>query len=816
MYTLKPMTDRVKTTREKYRNTVPRVDISRYRLITEFYQSHPGMTGQILRASAMKYIYENMPLRVEDEDLIVGALGTTFRACSYYPEYGAGTLAREVKSGNISSRKYDPYTIDPEDGQYVMDTAAYWDQNSLGSKTNAYKMTGYLEHDGSSTTTQSAGHADGGPVGHLCTGYNRAIRKGFGAIKAEADAKMRQIEDEGAYGNSIEKYYFYQGISLVCEGMITFTKRYAKKVEEMAAAETRPARKAELEKMAENLNWVTENPARNFWEALQALFLYQICLALEGNMHGMSWGRLDQYLGDYYDRDIASGAITPEFGQELLDMFYLKVAEMNKFWGDSGEYGVPGYTSGQLITIGGVDPKTGEDATNAVTYMCLQASGRLVLHDPPTALRIHKGMPEDLWEAAIETNKICGGVPSMENDEVIIPALMDRGLPLESARNYCAVGCVEPGGCGDEWCACGGTGGGDFFNMVNALMVGINNGANPMPRRDWMTGKTLPPKQVGPATGYLKDYTSFDQVLDAYKQQVELFVKMHISLTNSFEYVARQHMPLPVVSSTMDGCMEKGADVMWGGARYNSTGIAGVGIGNLADSLQMIKHLCFDEKTKRCTPAELYDALMHNWEGHEDLYNYVNNEAPHYGNGDPEADAWVRWASDVFAEAVKKGVGLRGGGWSAGLWPVTTNVAFGLSTPATPDGRKMGEPLADGVSPRQQMDKNGPTGVLLSVGDIDYRQFANGTLLNMKFSPSCMNGADSIEKMTQLLKTYFFDMLGMEVQINIVSAETMRAAQKNPEEYKDLVVRIAGFSVYFVEMHRTGQNDLISRTELSL
>ena len=275
-------------------------------------------------------------------------------------------------------------------------------------------------------------------------------------------------------------------------------------------------------------------------------------------------------------------------------------------------------------------------------------------------------------------------------------------------------------------------------------------------------------------------------------------------------------MPLPVVSSTMDGCMEKGADVMWGGARYNSTGIAGVGIGNLADSLQMIKRLCFDEKTKRCTPAELYDALMHNWEGHEDLYNYVNNEAPHYGNGDPEADAWVRWASDVFAEAVKKGVGLRGGGWSAGLWPVTTNVAFGLSTPATPDGRKMGEPLADGVSPRQQMDKNGPTGVLLSVGDIDYRQFANGTLLNMKFSPSCMNGADSIEKMTQLLKTYFFDMLGMEVQINIVSAETMRAAQKNPEEYKDLVVRIAGFSVYFVEMHRTGQNDLISRTELSL
>ena len=816
MYKLKPMTERVKKTREKYRSTTPRVDISRYRLITEFYQQNPGLSGQLLRANAMRYIYENIPLRVEDEDVIVGALGATYRSCSYYPEYGASTLANEIRTGNISTRKYDPYTIDPEDGQYVMDTAEFWDKNCLRARTNAYLMDGFLAHDGSGTTTQRASHPDGGPVGHLCTNYNRAIRKGFGAIKAEAEEKMRAIEEAGAYGDSIEKYYFYKSVAIVCDGMITLTKRYARKVEEMAAAETRPERKAELEMMARTLNWVTENPARNFHEALQGLFLYQICLALEGNMHGMSWGRLDQYLGDYYEKDIADGTLTPEYAQEMLDLFYLKVAEMNKFWGDSGEYGVPGYTSGQLITIGGVDPETGEDAANEVTFMCLQASGRLVLHDPPTALRIHKNMSDELWEAGIETTKICGGVPSLENDEVIIPSLLDRGLPLKSARNYCLVGCVEPGGCGDEWSACGGTGGGDFFNMANALMVGINNGVNPMRAYDWFSKKPLPAVQSGPATGYLKDFTSFNQVLDAYRQQMEFFVKMHISLTNSFEYVARQFMPLPVVSSTMEGCMEKGADVMWGGAKYNSTGIAGVGIGNLADSLQMIKRLCFDEKTKRCTPAEMYDALMNNWEGHEDLYNYIVNEAPHYGNGDPEADAWVRWASDVFAEAVKKGSSIRGGGWSAGLWPVTTNVAFGLTTAATPDGRKSGEPLADGISPRQGSDKNGPTGVLSSVGNIDCRQFANGTLLNLKFSPSCLNGADGIEKLRQLLKTYFFDMMGMEVQINVISTATMRAAQQDPDKYKDLVVRIAGFSVYFVEMHRTGQNDLISRTELNM
>ncbi len=813
MYVLKPMTERVKKTREKYRTTVPKICIARYKLITEFYQEHPELTGVMRRAYAMKHIFDNIPLRVEDEDIIVGAQGTTYRSCALYPEYGVGSLAMEIKSGNVTSRKYDPYLIDEEDGKYVMETAPYWDKMSLMNMVGAYKMEGFKDHDGSGTTTHSyGGFGSSGPVGHFVTGYNRAVRKGFGAIKAEADAKIAQLEEEGVMGKTVEQYYFYKSISIVCEGMINLTKRYAKKVEEMAAAEIRPERKAELERMAECLNWTMEKPARNFLEAVQCLFMYQSCLALEGNMHGMSWGRIDQYLGDFYDRDIANGTLTPEYGQEILDMFYLKVAEMNKFWGDGGEYGIPGYTSGQLITLGGQTPD-GKDATNAVTFMCLQCAGRLVLHDPPQAVRFHKGTPDALWEAAIQTTKICGGVPSMENDEVIIPALMDRGLTLESARNYCAIGCVEPGGCGDEWPACGGTGAASYYNMANALWLGINNGINIMPGMFSRPGAA--PKQTGLSTGYLKDFTSMQQVLDGYKAQTEFFVKWHVALTNNFEYVAREVMPLPVVSATMDGCMEKGADVMWGGAKFNSTGLAGVGIGNVADSLQMIDHLCFNEKTKRCTPAELYDALVNDWAGHEDLLDYVRNQAPHYGNGDPEADKYADFAAKCFADAINRSTGPRGR-WSAGLYPVTTNVAFGRSTAATPDGRHRSDALADGISPVQQMDKNGPTCVLVSVGSINQRNYPNGTLLNMKFSPSCLNGEDGIEKLKQLLMTYFFDMLGMEVQINVVSTDTMRDAQAHPENYRDLVVRIAGFSVYFVEMHRTGQNDLISRTELSM
>ncbi len=812
MFVFKPVTERVKAMRERYRTTVPKICIARYKLITDYYMAHPEQTGILKRAGAMKYIFENMPVRVEPGEIIVGAQGTTYRSCAIYPEYSIGSLPMEIKSGNVTSRKYDPYLIDKEDGDYILATADFWQKESMGAKMNAYSVDGFLPYDGSGTTTCSFAFGASGPVGHFCTGYNTALRKGFGAIKAEADGKMRKMEEDGIYGSDIEKYYFYKAVSMVSEGMITLTKHYAQKVEELAAAERDPERKKELEMMADCLNWCMEKPARGFLDAVQTLFMYQTCLALEGNMHGMSWGRIDQYLGDYYRKDIEAGVLTPEYGQEIMDLFYLKVAEMNKFWGDAGEYGQPGYTSGQLMTLGGVDPKTGEDATNDVTFMMLQTSGRLVLHSPPQALRVHKGTPDELWEAAIKTTKICGGVPSFENDEVIIPALMDRGLPLESARNYCAIGCVEPGGTGDEWPACGGNGACSYFNMANALWLGINNGVNPMPTFRW-TKTYEANRQTGLPTGYLYEMQSMDEVFEAYKKQIEFFVKWHVTLTNNFEYLAREIIPLPVVSATMDGCMEKGRDVMWGGARYNSTGLAGVGIGNVADSLQMIEHLCF--KTKKCTTRELYDALINNWEGYEELRDYVRNRAPHYGNNDPEADKWVGPAAKVFADAINRSTGPRGR-WSAGLYPVTTNVAFGAQTAATPDGRKKGEPLADGVSPVQQMDKNGPTAVLTSTTQFNHRLFPNGTLLNMKFHPSVVSREDSIPKLTSVMKTFFFTFLGMELQLNIVSSDTMRKAQANPDEYRDLVVRIAGFSVYFVEMHRAGQNDLISRTELMM
>ncbi|MBR3586529.1 MAG: hypothetical protein IKO00_10935 [Oscillospiraceae bacterium] len=808
MYKLAPISDRVKRMREMYRTTTPEICLSRYRLITEFYMAHPEMTGIIKRAKNFKNICENIAIRIGPEEVIVGAQSAKYKAAALYPENGIHWLIDEAKTNLIETRELDPYIMHEEDKEYFFKTVDFWEHEQMGAKFHAYMPESYMPHAFNGATSVGFRGSGAGPVGHFCTGYNKAIRIGFGAIKEEADRYVSEFEEQGIPGETVDKYNFYRSVSIVCEGMITLTKRYAALAQEMADHETNPARREELQMMADGLNWTMEKPSRTFYEAIQCIYMYQTCLCLDANMHGISFGRIDQYLGDYYDADIKAGRITPEYGQELMDLFYLKVAEMNRPWDALGTQANPGYTSGQLMTLGGVD-KDGNDASNAVTYMMLQTSGRLVLHSPPQALRIHKGTPEKLWEAALETTKIAGGVPSFENDDVIIPTLMSRGLSLESARNYCLIGCVEPGGCGDEWPACGGDGADTYWNIMAALFMAMNNGISP---RGFGTDFSWDGEPAGPQTGYLYEMTSFEQLLEAFKEQVNYFMKWHVAITNIFEYVAREYLPQPVVSATMEGCMESGKDVMYGGAKFNSTGVAGVGIGNVGDSLQMIKYLVFD--SKKCTGRELYDALKNNWDGYEDLHAFIKNHAQHYGNGMPETDKWTAWAAQVFADAVNCCTGPRGR-YSAGLYPITTNIMFGKVSPASPDGRYEGEPLADGISPVQQMDTNGPTAVLASVSQIKQTEYPNGTLLNMKFHPSSINGEDGIRKLSHLLQTYF-DLGGMEVQLNIINSGIMRAAQEKPEDYQNLVVRVAGFSTYFVELHREAQNDLISRTELQL
>ncbi len=812
MYIQRPISPRVQKEREKYRETHPQICTERFKLVNDYYRNHRQESGMLKRAHNLKNICENIPITIHPDELIVGGQTPKFRGCALYPENSIDWLLDEVESGNIMSRVAEPYIVSDEDRDLILDQGPWWLDECQSAKTDANIPDAYLNG------IEGTGFVFNGvllfgpkgqtqvPVGHFVPGHERILEWGFGKIRAYAQNKVDRFEADGIMNDDYEKYNFYRAIVIDMDAVTIWIKRYAALAAEQATNCTDAKRAEELETMAANLYWISTEPPKTFWQATQLIYLYQNFICLDAQLHGISYGRVDQYLGSYCEADLASGAITIDEAQEIIDMFFLKVAEMNKVWAEVPSESSPGYTSGQNMTLGGVK-KDGSDATNPVTYMMLQASDRLALHSPPLSLRIHPNTPDDLWMAAIETTKHVGGVPIFENDTIAIEALQKRGMDLEDARNYAIVGCVELGGNGTEWPACGGTGCESYFNIANLLMIAICDGHNPLGHK---IGDEWGPR-CGPATGWLSDMKSFDEVLDAFETQLRYWVRWDATLINAFETVARQNLPVISASAGIEGCLESGQDVMFGGAKYNSTGIAGVGIGNVADSLQMIKRVVFDEKV--CTGEELLNALFANWEGYEELHGYIM-KAPHFGNGDAEVDKYAKWASDRFAKEVNACTGPRGR-FSAGMYPVTSNVGFGHMTAPTPDGRMADAPLTDGISPLQGMDKNGPLATLESVSHWDQSEFANGTLLNMKFHPSSVNTEEAKVKLRHVIEGYF-EKGGMEMQINVISTETMRAAQEDPDAFKDLVVRIAGFSAYFVEMHKESQDDLISRTELSL
>ncbi|MBQ1331284.1 MAG: hypothetical protein IIY36_00005 [Lachnospiraceae bacterium] len=807
MHTFAPVSDRIARIRQKYRTTKPKIDINRYRLVTEFYMENPQLTGILKRAKSMRNLFENMPTPVFEDELISGFQGATYRCCALYPETSFDWFMKELKAGILPTREVDPYDIDPEDEKYVLETGDWWDKHSMSKMFDEYIPRGHRKIWGNGVLFFGPSGNASSPVGHFCGNFWKAVDRGFLSIAEEAEGYMDEMEENGIFGDSIFKYNFYRAVSIVSRGIIHWAERYGDECERQAAECTDEKRKAELLEMADTFHWIFKNPCRNFHDAVQAIYLYQLALCMDGQQHGTSYGRVDQYLGKYYEKDIAEGKITQEYAQELMDSFYLKVAECNKVWSTGATKSGPGYTSGQLMTMGGVD-KEGNDATNGVTYMMLQASGRLYLHNPPQALRIHEGTPEELWEAALATNKRCGGVPSFEYDGAIIKALMSRGIPLEDARNYCLIGCVELQVCGAEWAQPGGTGTESYVNIVNAMLLAINNGVNP-----FRFPGAPEPQRTGPATGYLYEMESMDEVLEAVQKQLDFFMAWQANNINAWESIAGFHYPLPLLSATIDGCMESGKDVMWGGAKYNSTGNSQIGLGNVADSLNVIDYLCFREK--KCTTRELYDAIMANWEGYEELRQYIIGKVPHFGNADPEADKYCNFAAMGYQRAITRCTGPRGNHYAAGCYPVTLNVVFGQFTWATPDGRKTGDALADGISPVQGRDQGGPFCTINSILNWDQSTYGNGTLCNMKFHPTALQGQDGWKKVKDVMQTYF-EGGGMELQLNIVSSDTLRDAQEHPENYQDLVVRVAGFSAYFVEVFKESQDDLIRRTEMNM
>lgn len=802
MFEVKSVTPRVQRLRQRYRDTIPSLDAERTRIITDYYKISKNEVPIIRRAKALYKILANMTVRVEPDELLVGNVGKHFRGCNIWAEYSGLTwLVEELDSGVFDKKAISDslMLLDEEDRNYLRSVEGFWQENGLSAKVDA-AMPEELQ------TLAEAGVLPHGPFGnafvphgHFNANYRKAVEKGFSAIRQEALDKLEEMRGKIG-GNNAEKYFFFHAIVITCDSVILFSKRYAVECRAQAQDAANEKRRAELLQMAESLDWIMENPGRTYHEALQICLLYHIIMNIEGSYLGLTMGRIDQHVGDYLKADLKAGRITMEEAQELMDCFFLKMGDLFV----SGPVFllriIGTYSNNMRMTIGGRKPDGG-DATNEATYLCLQSAARLKLHDPTLSLGLHKDSPKELWEAGIETAKIVGGIPTLENSDLIIDILHKRGLALEDARNYCTVGCVEITGSGCEFANPSAPFSKTFLNINNVLLQAINNGINPQNN-----------KQAGLQTGYLYEMDSFEQVQDAFKAQLEYFMDWHITLNNILEYVGNKEIPIPIASATMDGCMESGRDLMMGGAKYNSTGGATLGVGTLADSLAAIKYIVYDKKL--CTARELYNAVLANWEGYELLRQRIINKVPHYGNGDPYADELASWAIDLFSSRLNTYVSARGG-HRAGIYSAGAHIMHGYQTYTTPNGRRNGEPVSDGASPSQGRDTYGPTGVARSIIALHPYNFGNGLQFCMKFHPTSIRGENGNEKLWQFVST-FFNEGGMQIQYNMVDADTMRQAQARPEEYRDLVVRVAGFSAYFVELHRDLQDDLISRTDIGM
>ena len=829
MFQFAPISDRIKHIREK-RDAFTggrhmTINAERTQIYTNYYKTHENEFPILKRAGALYNWSAERQINVFEDDIFVGTPGPDERSLSPYIDWNCQWIPGVVDDSDDNFRKawQSPESVHMSDDQRQVfrEAYAYWKDRTLSKMIEGAITDDMWAAAGNGCILR--GDKDDPfyrgvalmPQGHYIANFRKVVDTGFGAVRRQVTDKLQALKGK-VFGNSAKAFMFYNAVLRVCDGAILLSRRYADACRDKAKGET-GARQAELVRMADALEWIMENPARTYWEGLQAIILYQLMLSADAQQHGQSIGRIDQYLGHLLQKQLDEGTITIAEAQELTDAFILRLSDIIVLPGFTLDnqriidligrgqnlytsiYNGMTATAGIVLTLGGRQPD-GRDDTTPVTVCLLQSYGRLRFPDPTVALRVHKNTPDDIWRLAIESSKRCGGIPQIQNDDVIVEALMADGMSRDDAYDYSIVGCVEPAGTGNEWPACGMTGSESIWNMMEVIQLVINGGVNPR------TGKTaLPCKK-------LYEYVSFEELKEAFQKEIKCVLDWSTSYANLYEMVYSHYFPCIVASSMMEGCLEKGKDVTEGGAKYNRTGMTACGTANVADSLMAIKQLCFDDKT--VSLKEMYDALQSNWEGYEQLHQSVLNEVPHYGNDNDEVDELAAWAIGTFADILRNTEGPRGK-FSGGTFTMTAHIYMGAMLGATPDGRKAGEPIADAISARQGFDKNGPTAYLRSAAKLPHRSLSNGDQLNIRFTPSSVEGDGGTDKLKHLIKAYF-SLNGMQVQFNVVNTEKLHEAQKRPEEYKDLVVRIAGFSTYFVALDKLTQDDFIRRTEQAL
>ncbi len=812
---------------------MPQIEADRAELMTESFKRTEGLPMIERKAKAFRHILENLPVTIRPEELIVGSTTVRPRSCQTFPEFSFAWLEGELDT--VATRSADPFYISEETKARLKKIHSYWKGRTTSELATAYMAPETLTAMEANIFTPGNYFYNG--VGHVTVNYGKVLKIGYNGIIAEAKAALEKLDiGDGDYA---VRQSFLRSVIESCEAVITFATRYSKLAAEEARNCADAKRRAELEKISENCAHVPANGARSFYEACQSFWFVQMLIQTESSGHSISPGRFDQYMYPYFKADYKQGKITLEQAQEYIDCIWVKLNDINKVRDQASAEGFAGYSAFQNLIAGGQTPD-GRDATNELSFMCIEATMHVLLPQPSFSVRVWNGSPHEFLVRAAELTRTGVGLPAYYNDEVIIPSLLNRGLTLEDARDYNIIGCVEPQKSGktDGWHDAA------FFNMCRVSELVFNDGKE--------NGKT-----ISISTGDVTKMETFEEFFNAYKAQMEYQIKLMVNADNAIDKAHAERAPLPFLSSMVEDCIGRGKSVQEGGAIYNFTGPQGFGVANMADAMYAVKKLVYDDK--KCTMAELKAALESNFDsgagvdaqaltteiarqltasgkevGAEEIakiYTQVRASLPNtagrgaeileeiekldrFGNDIEEVDLLAREVAYTYTKPVEKYTNPRGGQYQAGLYPVSANVPLGAQTGATPDGRLAYTPVADGVSPCAGRDVSGPTAAANSVAKLDHGIASNGTLFNMKFHPSALKGEKGLDNFVSLIRA-FFDQKGSHMQFNVVSRETLYDAQKHPENYKNLVVRVAGYSALFTSLSKSLQDDIIRRTEQS-
>lgn len=795
------LTERMKEFREEVLDEKPYIDAQRAILATLAYKENLNQPRVMVRAKMLEKVLDHMSIYIEDKSLLAGNQATKNRNAPIFPEYTMEFVMNELNQ--FEKRDGDVFYITEKTKEQLREIAPFWQNNNLRARGEAllpeevrvFMETGVFGMEGK----LNAGDA------HLAVNYERILKDGLRGYEKrvkEYKATLDLTDPE-----SIDKYCFYNAVLIVLEAVRNFANRYSVLAKDLAEKELNQERKIELLEISRICSKVPYEPAETFQEAVQSVWFIQLILQIESNGHSLSYGRFDQYMYPYYDRDIKNGTIKESEALELLTCLWIKTLTINKVRSQAHTLSSAGSPMYQNVTIAGqtIDKK---DAVNDLSFLVLKSVAQTRLTQPNLTVRYHKNINKHFLDECVEVMRLGFGMPALNNDEIIIPSFMDWQVKEENAYNYSAIGCVETAVPGKWGYRCTGM---SYINFPRMLLCTMNNGVDLTSNKRFTKGY-----------GYFTEMESYEELLKAWDKTIREITRYSVIVENVIDKASERDVPDILCSALTDDCIARGKTIKEGGAVYDFISGLQVGIANMADCLAAIKKLVYEEK--KITRQELWNAILDDFSSPENkkIQEMLIREAPKYGNDDDYVDQLIVEAYDSYIEEIEKYPNTRynrgpiGGIRYAGTSSISANVGQGMSTMATPDGRNAFEPLAEGCSPAHNSDKNGPTAVFKSVSKLRTNKITGGVLLNQKMTPQMLSTEENRQKLELLIKTFFNRLHGYHVQYNIVSKETLIDAQKHPEKHKDLIVRVAGYSAFFNVLSKKTQDDIIGRTEQSL